>query len=105
MNILEAIEAVKSGMCIRYQSKGKCPYYIIQTTLVPVGLKALKQIDADDARREDTYPESLSDLCLDDLERICVDAIFYESFAAISFEAMLTEIQESWKKFNEEEDE
>ena len=105
MNILEAIEAAKNGTVICYKSKRNCTYYIIQTTLWPLGLKQLKQVDTDEMRSEDIYPEKLSDLVLEDLDSVCSDAIFCESFTSISLDDMLSEIQQAWKKFNEEDDE
>jgi hypothetical protein len=105
MNILEAIETVKNGTGIRYQAKGKSADYIIQTTLLPVGLKEFKRIDLDDARREDTYPENLADICLFDLDDVCLEAILSESFTAIPIGDILGEIQTAWKKFNEEDEE
>lgn len=108
MNILEAIEAVKAGKCVKYiegEKQSKVINYAFQLTIVPLGTKELICIDLEDNESCDNKPLTLSDLDYSPLGKVCVRAILAENFEVVSLEDMLGEIQLAWEKYHSEEEE
>jgi hypothetical protein len=102
MNILEAIKAVEDGKYIRYEDGLENVFFVLESTLIPMNIKSIIQIDLDDIDRMKTYPKDLSGIDYNEVNQVCLSSIRSDEFTEVSYEEMMSEIQEKFKQSRED---
>jgi hypothetical protein len=100
MDVLEALKAVEDDEIIRYEESDDV-YFILQTTLHPVGKKEIIVINLDEiVRFKKTMPTGFHDVDYDELGEVCLKAIRSDRFRVVTQEEMFGEIQSAWETEN-----
>lgn len=102
MNILEAIKNIDEGKIIRKPAMYSSTIFYVQATLIPFNEYKIAEIYVRQKYRCAEMPHTVSELKWDAVENIDIDNIRAEDYELVTEEEMIKEIQEAWKRGNEQ---